>query len=248
MDGARIGVVLVILGLLVAGGALVWSINSDSSSEGDHLVTGTATFRKGERSTPVVVAGILKTGANPFAQFAGRYPRSIGVFAKPAVGDQFRVKLTKKAPRPLTAQWSVTVAGEPDPDDHGNVLAIGILSVAGVLLLLCAFVLARITATGAILFAAFSKVAGLMLTIGVGLAAAIIASEATNSEPFTALFTLLGLVAGYLAGTKTEPQDDEPSRPVHGDDEPPPDGGATKLRQADATQPRPAGSRSRSLL
>lgn len=216
--GWRVLLVAAVL-VLGAGLLLLTTVGSDEEpAPGSTSQTGEVTLRAGDRVVVVSLDRVQVEGSTVSAQLAPGSPAGVRVRAFGLTDQGFRVVLGKPAPAQVTATWTATglEPGSSTSESVGAVdlLQLGLLALAGLVVLFAAFLLTHVSGTGALLFAAFARVGGLLLTAGLGLLAAVLASRSDDPEPFTALFTLLGIVAGYLAGTKTESQKDTPGQPA----------------------------------
>lgn len=203
---AIVGAILIVGLIIVAWVALHHEPQENSAAS---PISGVAEVPAGARRAFPQLDSEIAGDARVAAQFEGAAPKNLRVRASLRGTDTLRIVLNRPAPTAVSVTYVVdgaTSARESGSSTRETVQVM-LLTGLGIALLLGAYLLTHISGTGAVLFAAFAKVLGLLLVAGIGLIGAVLASKAASAESFTGLFTLLGLIAGYLAGTRTEPQD-----------------------------------------
>lgn len=236
-------VALVVIGVLAVVGWQVWEATDDSDEPqmSESLRTGLEKIPARQRRVSVVFEEPIDTDTPEVSLRKQGRNSNRPPFAFPAneTAESFAIVLSRPAPKGgISVRWTVvdttpsTTAGSGPNEARDKWAVLLILTLASVGAGLAAYVFASRRKANpnagqhddGLEFASFLKVSALITISAIALVGVIITTK-EDSENLAALFTLLGTIAGYLAGNKPTVEED------------PGDGGAPPPPTDQATQP-----------
>ena len=143
--------IVLVAGLLL-GGFLLLLLTQQGGDPGTTSTSGEVPFRKGDRVVVVALEGLDADTSTVSAQLAPGAPAGVRVRAFGVTDSGFRVVLGKPAPSGVAATWTATGltsdAEGADGSGEGSLLQLGLLALAGLVVLFSAFLLTHVSGTG----------------------------------------------------------------------------------------------------
>ncbi|MGD9957964.1 hypothetical protein [Nocardioides sp.] len=209
------------------------SFTSDTADDEPTTLTGIVTVGPQERRATVTLTADLTSTSSVAATTVAPEPGAKAPLVRrtkiDAKNDSFTIFLSRAPTKNVPVSWIVKDLKVPSSESStasdtmwkfitGLVLA---FLVFGLVSMALTVGLGRTPAPGTVadrglVFASYLKVSALIALSAIALIAIVIV--AADNPNMSALFTLLGTIAGYLAGTKPRTEEDSPAAPK-------PDGG-----------------------
>ena len=221
--------------------------SADAAAETVTSLKGTVTVRPAERRVTVVLTEDLTAAstatATTISPETGAKAPLVRRTKVDARNDSFTIFLSRAPTTQVPVSWMVDGVKVPATDTSGTASGTTWTFISGLVLAFLVFGLVsmgltigmvKTQASGSVadrglVFASYLKVSALIAISAIALIAIVIV--AADNPNMSALFTLLGTIAGYLAGTKPRTEED-----------PPP------IQAPAGTSAGPAGRSSRTLL